>query len=61
MADADISSVPTWFLERAINDTLPGLQCFVRDLWLTPSQLAAYEVGRVLLSPSPVEVCLIAS
>lgn len=55
MADADISSVPTWFLERAINDTLPGLQCFVRDLWLTPSQLAAYEVGRVLLSPGPVE------
>lgn len=55
MAGLDVASVPTWYLERAINDTVPGLQNFVRDLWLAPSRAARYQVGAVLRSPGPVE------
>ena len=55
MAGIDVASVPTWYLERAINDTVPGLQNFVRDLWLAPSRAARYQVGAVLRSPGPVE------
>lgn len=55
MADLDVRDVPTWYLEDTINDTLPGLQNFVRDVWLTPSQLARYEVDAILRSPHPVE------
>ena len=55
MAGIDVRQVPTWYLEGAINDALPGLQNFVRDLWLSPSQAARYEVGKILRSPHPVE------
>lgn len=55
MTAPDVSSVPTWYLERAINDTLPGLQNLVRDVWLAPSQAARYEVGSILRNPRPVD------
>lgn len=55
MPGPDLERIPAWYLERAVNDTVPGLQSFVRDLWLAPSQLARYEVGAVLRSPGPVE------
>lgn len=55
MAGIDVASVPTWYLERAINDTVPGLQNFVRDLWLDPSRAARYQVGAALRSPGPLE------
>ena len=55
MTLVDARAVPTWYLEGAINDALPGLQNFVRDLWLAPSQAVRYEVGAILRSPRPVE------
>lgn len=55
MTAPDVSSVPTWYLERAINDTLPGLQNLVRDVWLAPSQAVRYEVGSILRNPRPVD------
>lgn len=55
MSRVDARAVPTWYLEGAVNDALPGLQNFVRDLWLAPSQAARYEVGAILRSPRPVE------
>ena len=55
MTLVDARAVPTWYLEGAVNDALPGLQNFVRDLWLAPSQAARYEVGAILRSPRPVE------
>ncbi|MBB3171938.1 hypothetical protein [Parvibacter caecicola] len=54
MAQLDIANVPQWYLQRAVDDMVPGLSIFVRDTTLESQQLAAYQVGQVLRVDEPL-------
>ena len=39
-------------LEQLMNEMLPGLQLFVRDINLTPEEAACYQIGAVVRNPA---------
>ena len=39
-------------LESLMNEMLPGLQLFARDINLTPEEVACYQVGAVVRNPA---------
>lgn len=39
-------------LEQLMNEMLPGLQLFARDINLTPEEVACYQVGEVVRNPA---------
>ena len=51
MAELDVSKLPTWFLEQAVNDILPGLTNYVRDVNLPASVARLYEPGAIVREP----------
>ena len=39
-------------MEELMNEMLPGLQLFARDINLTPEEVASYRVGEVVRNPA---------
>lgn len=54
MAQLDIATIPQWYLQRAVDDMVPGLSIFVRDTALEAEELAAYQAGQVLRVDDPL-------
>ena len=54
MAELDMAKIPQWYLQRAVDDMVPGLQICVRDTTLAPEELAAYAKGQILRVAEPL-------
>lgn len=44
----DVEKVPVWYLEKAINGMMPGLQMFVRDVDMGSVLADKYMPGMIL-------------
>lgn len=54
MAELDIATIPQWYLQRAVDDMVPGLSIYVRDTDLLPEEIAFYQVGHILEVADPL-------
>ncbi len=54
MANLDIAAIPQWYLQRAVDDMVPGLSIYVRDTDLTPEEIASYQAGQILEVADPL-------
>ena len=54
MTNLDIATIPQWYLQRAVDDMVPGLSIYVRDTDLSPEETASYQAGQILEVADPL-------
>ena len=54
MTNLDIATIPQWYLQRAVDDMVPGLSIYVRDTDLSPEEIASYRAGQILEVADPL-------